>query len=87
MANEGFKSSGIFKHLQYSGKKAGVSTFNQIPRIEEMVENEDRSPDITVLLTNNKKYVIQASDYERILCLVPGKHTLLSGTINVADPF
>jgi hypothetical protein len=82
----GIKSSSVFKHLQYSGSGGGILTFNQIPRIEEMMENESVSPDITVLLTNNRKYVIQAPDYDRILCLVPGKYSSLSNITIKTNP-
>jgi hypothetical protein len=81
----GIKSSSVFKHLQYSDSEGGVLTFNQIPRVEEMMENESVSPDITVLLTNNRKYVIQAPDYDRILCLVPGNYLPLSNLTLTAD--
>jgi hypothetical protein len=69
----GFKSSDIFVNLQYAGE---LRTFNDIPTIDDlydMYEKEDETSELTAIFTNDQKYIIRATDYERIVCLMPGK--------------
>ncbi|KAL8743476.1 MAG: hypothetical protein Q9190_004176 [Brigantiaea leucoxantha] len=67
----GFRSTVIFKNLQYGGR---LRTINEIPPIE--LHPEKRLSDLAVLMTNGYKYVMNPDDLEMITCLMPGKYPL-----------
>ncbi|KAF2454366.1 hypothetical protein BDY21DRAFT_366433 [Lineolata rhizophorae] len=71
---EGFKSSAVFANLQYSGHS--LNAFNDIPPLEELSPAEDDTTELTVVMTNDERYTIRASDYEAIICLTPGTHSV-----------
>ncbi|KAF2093457.1 hypothetical protein NA57DRAFT_81383 [Rhizodiscina lignyota] len=68
----------------YSGP---LRTFNDVPRIDQMIDREDDDGEITVVLTNDEKYIIRAADYERIVCLVPGVYTIKEAHPDSRDHF
>jgi hypothetical protein len=71
----GFKSSGIFQNLQFSGDKKPL-TFNEIPPFEELIDKEDNGTPLTVVLTNEEKHSIRVCDYEPIVCLTSGLYSV-----------
>ncbi|KAF2670095.1 hypothetical protein BT63DRAFT_229370 [Microthyrium microscopicum] len=70
---EGFKSSEVFANLQFAGP-ANLLRFNEIPRFQTMIQQDEDTSELTIQLTNDEKYSIRAVDYERISCLMQGNH-------------
>lgn len=66
---DGFKNSDVFTQLQYEGY---MQTFNDVPRITEMIDREDDNSELTAEMTNGMKYLIRVPDYEPIVCLTEG---------------
>jgi hypothetical protein len=73
---EGFKDTQIFKNLQYAGN---ARTINEIPPV-------DLNPDvivgseITVILANNRNYIVSTADLENIIRMTPGKYSVSEAT-------
>jgi hypothetical protein len=76
--DEGLKDSSIFQHLQYGGE---MRTFNQIKRLEglqhSVPEHDSDKADLTVIMANNKRYLIRATDYGSVVHLNPGLYVIL----------
>lgn len=68
---QGFKSSLIFRNLQY-GANDNMRTFNDIPPIEEELDRKDINMQLTAVLTNDGQYYVRLHDYEAIICLTKG---------------
>ena len=72
---EGIKSSEVFNGLQYAGSAGGkLRTFNDIPPLE--LRPEQGTKDLTVVLTNNEKYLMNPMDLEQITLLSVGVYSL-----------
>lgn len=69
---DGFKSTAVFKDLQYTGTKARA--MNDIPTFE--IRPESAKDELTVVLTNNDLYNIGTDDLEKIMCLTPGNYSV-----------
>lgn len=68
---DGFKSTNVFRNLQYVGR---LRTMNDIRPIE--FHPESSLTELTVILTNGNKYIIGATDLEQITCLTHGTYTI-----------
>jgi hypothetical protein len=71
----GFKSSLIFRNLQY-GANDNMRTFNDIPPIEEELDRKDINMQLTAVLTNDGQYYVRLHDYEAIICLTKGVYDI-----------
>lgn len=70
---DGFKNSDVFHNLQYEGH---MQTFNDIPPIEDLIDREDENNELTVVMTNETKFIIRIQDYEPIICLTEGTYVM-----------
>lgn len=64
---DGFKSTSIFNHLQYAGR---LRTINNIPPVE--VHPGSGCTELTVVMTDDSKYVIYPQDLDKIILMTPG---------------
>lgn len=78
---QGFKSSLVFRNLQY-GANDNMRTFNDIPPIEDQVDRRDENTMLTVVLTNDKHFLIRIADYEAITCLTRGIYPIQEADLN-----
>ena len=69
---EGLKSTSVFNFLQYAGR---LRTFNDIPPVE--VHHASHYTELTVVMTDDSKYVINPRDLKLITCMTPGAYPLL----------
>ena len=67
--DEGFKSTSIFNTLQYAGR---LRTINNIPPVE--VHPGSKCTELTVVLTDESKYVISPRDLDNIIFMTPGSY-------------
>jgi hypothetical protein len=67
----GFKDSGVFKNLQYSGDSR---TVNEIPPIN--LNPEVVSSELTVILANGGSYIVSHVDLENIIRMTPGRYSV-----------
>ena len=64
---DGFKSTSIFNNLQYAGRLRAI---NNIPPVE--VHPESDCTELTVVMTDDSKYVINPRDLDNIMFMTPG---------------
>ncbi|KAK5945433.1 hypothetical protein PMZ80_002638 [Knufia obscura] len=69
---DGFKDTFVFNNLQYEGESN--CTFNQIPSIE--LGTNDQSQEVTIVLTNGRRYLIDNTDNRKIVGMVFGDYSL-----------
>jgi hypothetical protein len=69
---DGMSSSEVFNHLQFSGSRHRA--VNEIPPFE--FHQEAATNEITVILMNDQRYRIEATDLEKITCMVPGTYSV-----------
>jgi hypothetical protein len=69
---KGFKDTQIFKNMQYSGSSR---TINEIPPVN-LNPDVIMGSEITVILSNNRNYVISTSDVENIIRMTPGRYSV-----------
>ena len=67
--DDGFKSSSIFNNLQYAGR---LRTINNIPPVE--VHPGSDCSELTVVMTDDSKYVISPKDLDNIVYMTPGSY-------------
>ncbi|KAL8949917.1 MAG: hypothetical protein Q9222_004006 [Ikaeria aurantiellina] len=72
---QGFKSTAIFNNLQYSGP---MRTMNDIPPFE--LNPMSSLNEVTVVLTDDSKYVVSSEDLEKITCFTPGAFPVQEAT-------
>ncbi|KAG8527776.1 uncharacterized protein KY384_007930 [Bacidia gigantensis] len=72
---DGFKSNSIFSHLQYCGT---LRTMNEIPPMQ--LHPSEGLKEITVVLTDDSKYIVASDDIEKITCLSPGVYPVQETT-------
>ena len=65
----GFKSTSVFNTLQYSGR---LRTINDIPSVE--VHPGSNCTELTVVMTNDSKYIISPGDLDNIVYMTPGTY-------------
>jgi hypothetical protein len=70
-SKDGFKNSGVFKNLQYSGDSR---TINEIPTIN--LSPEVVSSVLTVILADGGSYIISHVDVENIIRMTPGRYSV-----------
>ena len=68
---EGFKDSYVFRNLQYCDEH---STINEIPPID--LSMNQRTGEVTSVLTDNNRYLIAVSDHQRITGMVFGNYSV-----------
>ena len=68
---DGLKSTSIFNSLQYAGR---LRTINDIPPVE--VYPASHCTELTVVMTDDSKYVISPRDLELITYMTPGVYAL-----------
>ncbi|ERF72767.1 hypothetical protein EPUS_09414 [Endocarpon pusillum Z07020] len=68
---DGFKSTTIFNHLQYAGR---LRTINDIPPVE--VHPGSKCTELTVVMTDDSKYIISPRDLDGIVNMTPGKYVV-----------
>lgn len=64
---DGFKSTEVFNSLQYAGRLRAI---NDIPPVQ--VHPGSNSSELTVVFTDDSKYVISPKDLENIIFMTPG---------------
>ncbi|KAI4157298.1 MAG: hypothetical protein LQ342_008405 [Letrouitia transgressa] len=69
--DDGFKSTSIFNTLQYSGR---LRTINDIPPIE--VHPGSGCTELTIVMTDDSKYVMSPKDLDNIVYMTPGTYPL-----------
>ncbi|KAL9607950.1 MAG: hypothetical protein Q9167_007188 [Letrouitia subvulpina] len=74
-SEQGFKSTAVFNNLQYSGR---LRTMNDIPPIE--LNPNGNLNEVTVIMTDDSKWVINAEDLEKVTCLTPGAYPVQEAT-------
>lgn len=67
--DDGFKSTSIFNTLQYAGR---LRTINNIPPVE--VHPGSDCAELTVVMTDDSKYVISPRDLDNIIYMTPGSY-------------
>ena len=67
----GFKSTSIFNNLQYAGCLRAI---NIIPPVE--VHPGSDSTEVTVVMTDDSKYVISPGDLDNIIFMTPGSYPM-----------
>ena len=68
---DGFKSTAIFNTLQYCGR---LRTINDIPPVE--VHPGSDCTELTIVMTDDSKYVISPKDLDNIVYMTPGVYPL-----------
>lgn len=68
---DGFKSTSIFNNLQYSGRLRAI---NNIPPVE--VHPGSDCTELTVVMTDDSKYVISPRDLDNIIFMTPGSYPM-----------
>ena len=68
--HDGVKSTSIFDNLQYSGR---LRTMNDVSPI--VINPSNDCKEVTVMLTDGKKYTMSSTDLEMITCMTPGGYT------------
>lgn len=68
---QGFKSTTIFNTMQYAGR---LRTINDIPPIE--VHPESDCTELTIVMTDDSKYVINPRDLDNIIYMTPGVYPM-----------
>ena len=66
---DGFKSTAIFNTLQYAGR---LRTINNIPPVQ--VHPGSDCTELTVVMTDDSKYVISPRDLDNIIYMTPGNY-------------
>ena len=66
---DGFKSTSVFNNLQYAGR---LRTINDIPPVE--VHPGSNCTELTVVMTDDSKYVISPRDLDNIIFMTPGSY-------------
>ena len=66
---DGFKSTSVFNNLQYAGR---LRTINNIPPVE--VHPGSDCTELTVVMTDDSKYVISPRDLDSIIYMTPGSY-------------
>ncbi|KAL9045856.1 MAG: hypothetical protein Q9214_001179 [Letrouitia sp. 1 TL-2023] len=69
--DDGFKSTSVFNTLQYSGR---LRTINDIPPIE--VHPDSGCTELTIVMTDDSKYVMSPKDLDNIVYMTPGTYPL-----------
>jgi hypothetical protein len=69
----GYKSTKIFKHLQYTGDK--LRTINEITPVD--LHPEDSFTELTVHLLNGREYTMDSRDIERVTTMSTGQYTII----------
>lgn len=72
---DGFKSTLIFNTLQYAGR---LRTINSIPPVE--VHPGSDCTELTVVMTDDSKYVISPKDLDKIVYMTPGSYPVQQTT-------
>ena len=68
---DGFKSTSIFDNLQYAGR---LRTINDIPPVE--IHPGSGCTELTVVMTDDSKYVINPRDLDNIIFMTPGSYPM-----------
>ncbi|KAM0797109.1 hypothetical protein BDR22DRAFT_824619 [Usnea florida] len=68
---DGFKSTSVFNNLQYAGRLRAI---NNIPPVE--VHPGSDCTELTVVMTDDSKYVISARDLDNIIFMTPGSYPM-----------
>ncbi|KAL8765191.1 MAG: hypothetical protein Q9209_007652 [Squamulea sp. 1 TL-2023] len=68
---DGFSSSMIFNNLQYAGRLRAI---NDIPPVE--VHTGSDCTELTVVMTDESKYVINPRDLDNIVYMTPGRYPM-----------
>ena len=72
---DGFKSTSIFNTLQYYGR---LRTINDIPPVE--VHPGSNCTELTIVMTDDSKYVMSPKDLDNIVYMTPGRYPLQETT-------
>ena len=72
---DGFKSTLVFNTLQYAGR---LRTVNSIPPVE--VHPGSNCTELTVVMTDDSKYVISPKDLDKIVYMTPGSYPVQETT-------
>ena len=75
-AEDGFKSTEIFRHLQYAGCR--LKTINEIAPME--LHPETSLKELTVHMIDGKLYIIDSGDLERITKMNKGNYSMIEPT-------
>ncbi|KAI9774145.1 MAG: hypothetical protein M1840_005238 [Geoglossum simile] len=67
----GFKSSSVFRNLQYAGSARAV---NEVPAINLQVDTSIKER--TAIFTNKRTFVLSSEDLDQITCMVPGQYSV-----------
>ncbi|KAI9775615.1 MAG: hypothetical protein M1839_001016 [Geoglossum umbratile] len=69
---KGFKSSEVFRNLQYAGSERAV---NGIPAITLQVDSS--VTEVTAMFTNKRTFVLISEDLSQVTCMVPGQYPVV----------
>lgn len=72
---DGFKDSYVFNNLQYCDKYAAI---NEIPAMDFGMHQ--KSGEVTSVLTNGKRYLIDVNDHQKITSMIYGNYSVCEAT-------